>query len=64
MSLLDWFRKRCDPWEHGRLGNGLLARRHRVTREIQFLIWKSGQQGHAKDIYYQAGSGHEFIPGG
>jgi hypothetical protein len=61
-NFFSWFRKPIDVWEYGTLETGTKARRHKATGEIQFVLWKAGEQGHVEDFYYQAGYGHQFIP--
>lgn len=50
---------RLDVFEYGRIGNGLRARRNRFTGEVQFLLWKAGEQGHDSDFYQCVGAGWE-----
>jgi len=47
-------------WEKGRISNGLKAKRSRITGRVYVMIWKSGEQGHKKDFYYQCGYGWEL----
>jgi hypothetical protein len=46
------------PWEHGAV-NGRPARRHILTGECQFVLWKAGKQGHTEDYWHRFGAGHE-----
>jgi hypothetical protein len=44
--------------------NGMKARRHRRSGQIEFVLWKSGESGHTTDFWARAGEGHEpeFVP--
>ena len=46
-------------WEHGTISNGSKARRHTKTGEVQFLLWKAGEQGHKDGFWHKVGSGWE-----
>jgi hypothetical protein len=46
------------PWEYGAV-NGRPARRHILTGECQFVLWKAGKQGHTEDYWHRFGAGHE-----
>lgn len=35
------------------------ARRNKITGEIQFLLWKPGEQGWAKGMWHTLGAGRE-----
>jgi len=37
-------------WENG-VCNELPARKNRFTKEVQFVLWKRGQHGHASDYW-------------
>lgn len=39
-------------YEYGRC-NDRLARRHKSTLEVQFILWKAGQQGHAENYWHR-----------
>lgn len=44
------------PWEMGTvtLSYGTrVARRHRVTGEVQFVLWNAGEQGHKEDYWHR-----------
>lgn len=47
--IRDW------PWEYGTCKidgyDPNRARRHRLNGEVQFLLWKAGEHGHAKDYW-------------
>lgn len=47
--ILSWLFK--PRWEYGTCRAGR-ARRHRRTGEVQFILWKAGEQGHAEDYWY------------
>lgn len=38
-------------WEYG-IANGMPARRHRKNGNVQFVLWKAGQQGHNEDFWF------------
>ena len=42
--------RRYDLYEYG-VCNRLRARRNRITGDVQFVLWKAGQQGHKKDLW-------------
>jgi hypothetical protein len=44
-------------WEHGDC-NGRRARRNRLTHEVEFVLWKAGEQGHAEDFWYPMHESH------
>jgi hypothetical protein len=31
--------------------NGLIARKHRINKNVQFILWEAGQQGHKLDYW-------------
>jgi len=37
---------------------GMLARRNRRTKEVQFVLWKSGQHGHTSDYWIAFDKSH------
>lgn len=39
-----------NPWEYGIL-NDIKARRNKYTGEVQFRLWRAGEQGHKEDFY-------------
>lgn len=39
-----------DPYEPG-FCNGHGARRHRTNGQVEFVLWKAGQHGHAEDFW-------------
>lgn len=39
-------------WEYGRC-HDRLARRHKASGEVQFILWKAGQQGHAENYWHR-----------
>lgn len=51
-------RTALDSWEYGWCRNNH-ARRDRNTREVQFLLWKPGEQGWAKGMWVDFGPGQE-----
>ncbi len=62
MKLLDLF-KRNPLYEYGHVGD-TPARRNRMTGEVQFVLWKAGEQGHQQDYWHKFGDGWEkrFAP--
>jgi hypothetical protein len=54
MNILKWFRQNS-PWEYG-MCKGVPARRHREKGNVQFILWKAGEHGHATDYW------HDFDP--
>ena len=46
------------------LRTGQRVRRNRHTGEVQFILWKAGEQGHVTDCWYRIGDGwaNYFIP--
>jgi len=40
-------------WEYGTCGgSNTRARRHRIKRNVQLVLWKIGEQGHKKDFWH------------
>ena len=64
-SLLKWLKYHSQPWQTGKFHDNN-ARRNVFTGEVQFVLWKAGEQGHTKDYYHRVGNGweKEFIPAG
>jgi hypothetical protein len=48
-----------DPWEMGKV-NATVARRNRLTGEVQFVLWKADEQGHEKDYWHKFGPGWDM----
>ena len=47
-----FFPKR-EEWEHGTAGNNnQTARRNRKLGNVQFVLWKAGEQGHSEDYWH------------
>ena len=42
-------------WEYGTV-QGRIARRHKIKKNVQFILWYAGTQGHEKDFW------HNFHP--
>lgn len=38
-------------WEYGTC-NGTAARRHIKNKNVQFVLWKAGEQGHKEDCWH------------
>lgn len=52
-KFIIWLRSLSDPdyvWEHGTCNN-LPARRNKLHGNVQFVLWKAGEQGHQKDFW-------------
>jgi hypothetical protein len=49
MGLLSLFRRK-PLYEYGTV-NGKHARKNRKTGEVQFVMWKAGEQGHMQDYW-------------
>lgn len=62
MKLFDLF-KRKPLYEYGHVSD-TPARRNRTTGEVQFVLWKAGEQGHQQDYWHKFGDGWEkqFVP--
>lgn len=62
MKFLDLF-KRKPLYEYGHVSD-IPARRNRKTGEVQFVLWKAGEQGHQQDFWHKFGDGWEkrFVP--
>ena len=59
MKLFQWIRLRGKTlYEYGTCGDGP-ARRNRLTGEVQFVLWKAGEQGHTEDYWHKFGAGWE-----
>lgn len=59
MNFFQWIRLQGKPlYEYGICG-GKKARRSRLTGEVQFVLWKAGEQGHTKDYWHKFGDGWE-----
>ena len=40
-------------WEYGTCGNhNRVARKHRLYGNVQFVLWKAGEQNHKKDYWH------------
>jgi hypothetical protein len=48
-TLIRWIKG--DVWDYGTC-NKQLARKHIIKGNVQFVLWKQGQQGHKKDFWY------------
>lgn len=53
--LLNLFGVSFCVWEYGTCANKL-ARKHKLKGNVQFILWKAGEQGHKKDYW------HNFDP--
>lgn len=63
--IKNWFRtKPLDEWEWGHI-NGTTARRHIRNKNVQFLLWKPGEQGHPEGYWhdYDPSWWPLFVPG-
>lgn len=43
-------------WEFGRCGNQEHTRRHRIKGNVQFILWRAGEQGHRQDYWHDMDS--------
>lgn len=43
-------------WIYGTC-NDRIARKHSIKNNVQFVLWKKGQQGHKEDFWHDFGSG-------
>ena len=60
-KLKKWYLAKDYCYEYGVLkSSGTKARWNRYTKEIQFVLWKAGEQGHKHDWYCKVGSGHKI----
>ena len=48
--LIAYFRSK-PKWEYGTCKN-VYARRNIKKRNVQFILWKAGDQGHKEDFWY------------
>lgn len=55
MSFLSWLFS-SEKYEYGTC-DGRKARRHKRTGDVQFILWKAGEQGHKKDFWISFGYG-------
>ena len=44
-------------WDYGTCGDRF-ARRHRFRKNVQFILWKVGEQGHIRDYWHNFDSSH------
>lgn len=51
IALIRSLFKRRGPWEYG-ICREVPSRRHRKTGEVQFVLWKAGEQGHETDYWH------------
>lgn len=59
MRFFQWIRLAGKPlYEYGFVGD-TPARRNRKTGEVQFVLWKAGEQGHKEDFWHKFGNGWE-----
>jgi len=54
--FLAWLRR--SPWEYGTTARGSRARRHRITGEVQFVLWNAGERGHTEDYWHRMDESH------
>lgn len=66
--MIGWRKKRkvpaVDPWQYGRIANGMRCRRHRNTGRVEFMLWMPGQHGHKNGYWHVVGEGwpETFVP--
>ncbi len=49
-KLFSWLFKKNPVWIYGTC-NKQLARKHRINKNVQFILWKSGEQTHIEDYW-------------
>ena len=54
MLFQAWRHRRI--WEYGTFNKGSMARRHRIARNVQFILWMPGEQGHKKPYWHNSDS--------
>ena len=54
MRFKAWQHRR--RWEYGTFKEGNMARRHRIKRNVQFVLWMPGEHGHKKPCWYDSDS--------
>lgn len=55
MRFKAWQHRRL--WEYGTFkAEGMMARRHRIKRNVQFVLWMPGEQGHKKPYWHDSDS--------
>lgn len=47
-------------YEYGTISNGMPVRRNKVTHEVEFILWRAGQQGHKQDYWHIVGDGWAY----
>lgn len=52
MGLTRWIFGNRDEWEYGTACNSRPARRNKKRGNVQFVLWKAGEQGHADDYWH------------
>jgi hypothetical protein len=59
-DVIKWLFWKCkkEPWIYGSC-NGTFARKHRKKGNVQFILWKAGEQGHKQDYWHDFGAGWE-----
>lgn len=56
-NLFQWIRLRGKPlYEYGQC-HERRARRNRLTGDVEFVLWKAGEQGHTEDYWHKVGDG-------
>lgn len=58
MKFLTNIFKKKSTWIYGTCNNRP-ARKHRKKGNVQFVLWKAGEQGHKEDFWINFGAGHE-----
>lgn len=49
--LLNLFGVSFSVWEYGTCSSRN-ARRHKILKNVQFVLWKAGEQGHKRDFWH------------
>jgi len=54
MNLIKWIKHNIlkSGYEYGTCKD-FVARRHRRSGEVQFVLWKAGEQGHKEDYWHR-----------
>lgn len=56
MGFFSWIFKNKELYEYGICKNRP-ARRNTMTGDVQFILWKAGEQGHKVDFWINFGHG-------
>jgi hypothetical protein len=61
--LIEWWCKRKIVWIYGTC-HDRPARKHKIYGNVQFVLWKAGEQGHKEDYWHNFDSSwwNSFTP--